>query len=587
MKLKNILFISLALLIGLTVSPQVKGNENIGKVAVTMATTDDILIHTVMQGETVYSIAASYHTTVQEIYRLNPKAEKGIKTGEKIKIPRIKVISGYSSHLIEPKETLYSVSRMYKITEQDIKDANPGLSESNFRAGQRIKIPQLESNAVSYNEISSSANNGKNLYQVRKGETLYSIGKAHNVSVNDLLNANTGLRESGLKDGMSIVIPEKNSQKIDTGNAQIVTIDSEVPYAPKGDVVRVGILLPFLDSKGSIAQEKLAEYYEGFLLAVKNLKNKGLNAEIYTFDIGSEKNTKKLESLLGTTEINSLHLIIGGVSKQQIDVLTKFSKETGIKYVMPFGSTSQMRTSPTLFQVTSSHSSLYPEIVEAFKKQYQGYNIIFVSEAGTNNNESKFVAELKKGLSASDIQFKTTASSSSLTNDINKALNTSGKNVLIPTSSSELTLRRIISAINTVNGDITLFGYPEWQIYSQHQTVLHKYNSHIFSIYFVDENQREVQNFTSEFKKWYNKELINSFPKYAYLGYDAGLYFLTALNKYGSSFENEASRIKVATAQSAIHFERDGEQGGYINRGLYFIHYKTNSDIEKIDISNR
>lgn len=583
MKLKKVLFISLALLIGLTISPQVKGDENIGNGAITTATTDDILIHTVMQGETVYSIAAAYHTTVQEIYKLNPKAEKGIKAGEKIKIPKIKAISGYSSHLIEPKETLYSVSRMYKITEQDIKDANPGLSESNFRAGQRVKIPQFESNAISYNEITSS----KNLYQVRKGETLYSIGKAHNVSVDDLLKANAGLRESGLKDGMSIVIPEKNTQRINTDNTHIVEIVPEVPYAPKGEVVRIGVLLPFLDSKGSITKEKLAEYYEGFLLAVKNLKNKGLNAEIYAFDIGSEKNTKKLESLFGTTEINNLHLIIGGVSKPQIDVLTKFSRETGIKYMMPFGSTSQIKTSPTLFQVTSSHSSLYPEVAETFKRQYQGYNIIFVSEAGTNNNESKFVAELKKNLSASDIQFKTTASSSSLTNDINKALDTTGKNVLIPTSSSELTLRRIISAINTISGDITLFGYPEWQLYSQHQSVLHKYNSHIFSIYFVDENQREVQNFMAEFKKWYNKDLINSFPKYAYLGYDAGLYFLTALNKYGSSFENEASRIKVATTQSAIHFEKDGEQGGYINRGLYFIHYKKNSDIEKIDISNR
>lgn len=585
MKIKNIFFIAAFFLsLGNSI---VLANviESANKTTIIpLKINDDIITHTVAQGETVYSIAVAYHTTEQEIYRLNPSAEKGIKVGQKLKVPKVKlVISDYSNHLIEPKETLYSVSKMYKISEKDIKDANPGLSETNFRIGQTIKIPQFK--AVGQPSVITQQSS-LSTYLVKKGETLYSIGKANNISVDELIKANNQLKDSGLKDGMTIVIPSMN-QSIVSDFPLNATTFTEAPYASKGELVKVGVLLPFLDRNGSISKDKLAEYYEGFLLAIKQLKDKGLNAEIYTFDIGSEKNTKKLESLLGTNEINNLHLIIGGVSKQQIDVLTKFSNKSGIKYVMPFGSSNNIDSNPALFQITSSHSSLYPEVINAFKNQYINDNIIFVSEAGSNNNESKFIEQLKKELTSSGIQFKTTASSSSLENDITNTLSTTKRNVLVPTSSSELTLRRVIAAANTIEGNITLFGYPEWQIYAQHQSALHKYDSRIFSIYFVDEQQHETQAFTEEYKKWYNKPFINSFPKYAYLGYDAGLFFLTALNKYGSNFETEVNQIKVPTIQSAIHFDKNSTQGGYINNGLYFVNYKINSDIEKIDISNK
>ena len=80
--------------------------------------------------------------------------------------------------------------------------------------------------------------------------------------------------------------------------------------------------------------------------------------------------------------------------------------------------------------------------------------------------------------------------------------------------------------------------------------------------------------------------MINSYPKWGYLGYDAGLFFLTALKQYGSEFESNLTKMEVQTLQSAINFERvNGKGGGYINNGLYFVHYKTNSGIEKVDIS--
>ncbi|MDR0824251.1 MAG: LysM peptidoglycan-binding domain-containing protein [Prevotella sp.] len=557
---KNIYLLLLILTIGFAGI----SNAHSADVSAVAMVKGDITTHTVVKGETVYSIATTYRTTVEQLYKLNPKAERGIKAGDKLFIPKVKAIAGYSSHIIEAKETLYSVSHMYKVSAEDLKSVNPGLNESTFSIGKTIKIP-----------VYSGAGSSRIEYKVRKGETLYSIGKANNISEEALMKANPALKGRGLKDGMTLIIPRGQLSNIETS------------HATKGDVVRVGILLPFTDNSGSIQKEKLTEYYEGFLLAVKELKERKLNAEIYTFDTNSEKDTKRLENLLETNEMNGLHLIIGGVSKQQIDILSKFSKRTGAKYVVPFGTPSEIVSDPLLFQMTTSHSNLYSETISAFIKRFNKYNIVFVSETGSDNNKKDFTEELKKRLTQVGVQFKTMPSSNDLTETLKDLLDISGKNILVPTSSSEATLRRITASANLLGEtSITLFGYPEWQTYTSQIDNLHKFNAYIYSIFFLDEKQSEVQNFATQFKSWYNKSMINSFPKWGYLGYDTGLYFLTALKQYGSNFENNISSIKVPTLQSSIYFKQVNANGGYINNGLYFIQYKDDGGIDKFDVNN-
>lgn len=584
MKFRNILFLSLFLTAGVacgTLSASDSEIKNVSEATVIESTNDGIITHTVAKGETAYSIAAAYNTTVSEIYRLNPKAANGIKTGDKLQILKVRVATGYSNHQIEAKETMFSVARMYQISVDDLKKSNPGLSESSFSVGKTIMIPRFDGQgSTSMQTISRKE------HRVQKGETLYSIGKANDTSVEALLSANPSLREGGLKEGMSITIPPKQEREARVVNRPEVVRTTETSYAPKEDVVRVGILFPFKDDKGSIQKEKLAEYYEGFLIAVKELKGKGLNAEIYTFDTGEEKNTKRLESLLGTNEMKNLNLIIGGVSKQQIDMLAKFSKKTGIRYAIPFGSTKEIESTPTLFQMTMSHSELYYEIADAFRKKYSGYNIIFVSESGSDNDKSDFVSELKKVLTKSGVQFKNISGSNNLPADIKKESDASKKNVLVPTSSSDATLRKVLASIGSLSLEsVTLFGYPEWQTYTQRTSGLYKYDASIYSIFFLNEKQWGVQHFQEEYKKWYNKNLINSYPKYGYLGYDTGIFFLTEMNKYGSRIENNISEVKPATLQSAVHFQQINDGGGFVNKGVYFVNYKTNSTIEKTDIT--
>lgn len=111
------------------------------------------ITHTVEKGQTLYSISKLYGTTVEEIVGINPGSATTLSVGQQLTIPGkanknekeaivTKSNDGTIFHTIQSGETLYRLSKIYGITTQEICDANPGLSTANFRVGETIRIPK-------------------------------------------------------------------------------------------------------------------------------------------------------------------------------------------------------------------------------------------------------------------------------------------------------------------------------------------------------------------------------------------------------------------------------------------------------------
>jgi LysM repeat protein len=106
----------------------------------------EIVSHTVAQGQTLYSISKLYNTTVDEIIKFNPGSAEKLSIGQKLIIPRnsnskAKDGKNIKTHTIQQGETLYRLSKMYNVTTDELCAANPGLSINNFRTGETIIIP--------------------------------------------------------------------------------------------------------------------------------------------------------------------------------------------------------------------------------------------------------------------------------------------------------------------------------------------------------------------------------------------------------------------------------------------------------------
>ncbi len=108
-------------------------------------------VHTVERGQTVYSISRAYNVTTDEIYFVNPETKQAISVGQTILIPTInketelkeEVVAtnfDFFYHVAANNETFEQISSIYLIPEKYIVKANPKLHEP-FREGEYIKVP--------------------------------------------------------------------------------------------------------------------------------------------------------------------------------------------------------------------------------------------------------------------------------------------------------------------------------------------------------------------------------------------------------------------------------------------------------------
>ncbi|MEA4916409.1 LysM peptidoglycan-binding domain-containing protein [Proteiniphilum sp.] len=548
--------------------------------------------HTVVLGETVYSIAKMYHTTVEEVFRLNPGAREGITEGQVLSIPQRRVISNekeenYRYHTILPKETLYSVSRTYSLKPEDVMNANPGLSVETFQIGKTIRIPFFESYEVilPYEEQTTNI-----IHKVSRGETLYSIAKRYDVGVQDIQQLNPILT-GGLKTDMELFVPVKRILVEDDSKANINEVNrllSQPVPSERVNVINIGLLLPFLDETRG-AHLRIQEYYEGFMLALEKMKNDGANIELIVYDIGTGDDTRKLQSLLGTMEMQSRNLIIGGVSDAQIKMLSDFSRSYNIKYVVPFSqSNGEVLNNGNIFQVNPIQNMIYTKASSSFLQIFRNTNVIFVQGGGNDNRE--FISLLQSDLRKNNVIFETLNATTSLSSSLTGLLSRNKENVIIPTSGDSGLLRQITDELKkTFESDsdfvVRLFGYPDWQAYSNLRDAYSVYGTYIFAPFFTNYQSRDVDAFKADFRKWYGRDLMETYPSYGMWGYDTGLFFMTALQRHGVHFEQNIEKVNVNSLQFPFYFERPNNWGGFINSGLYLINYATDGRIIKTDKS--
>ena len=147
------------------------------------------ITHKVEKGETLAQIAIKYNVTPNDIYKLNPDVQSGLKPNSVLLIPKkataTKVATQPKTHKVEPKETLFAIEKKYGVSDEAIKKANPDLEKLGLQIGQTLIIP---SNVVSKAAVPSSE---KPVYHVvLPKETKFSIAKQYGLTIQELEKRN-------------------------------------------------------------------------------------------------------------------------------------------------------------------------------------------------------------------------------------------------------------------------------------------------------------------------------------------------------------------------------------------------------------
>lgn len=576
--------------------------NNRARIITTNELNDNIFYHTIERGQTVYSIATMYGVTVDDIYRLNPESRESIKAGATLKIPQTDVSSGslenaedhFMYHTIQPKETLYSLSIRYAVPGADILAANPGLSVSTFTIGRTIRIPATPIESLPAKEIKTVTKEIE--YKVAKKETMYRICRKFNISSAELIERNPELK-NGVKAGMVIKIPVKTQDIVTEAPAAtmnerevnaLLTTPKEIKRV---NMIKVALLLPFMTNEPtpSSATSRFIEYYEGMLLAVDSLRNRNCSIELSVFDTGN--GTKKLNEILKQDALKEANLIIGAVQNEQIGPVAKFAEDHHIKYVIPFTSKNDdVLSNANVFQVNTPHSYLYAKASQAGCDLFADDHIVLLTVPGTEE-KTDFIKTFKAEMKHRDISWsELTYSAETFPIDMEVILSKEKRNVIVPTSGALDALNKFKSQLRMLSEtkpeyNITMFGYPEWQTYTNEcLDDFFALNTYIYSNFYADNLSSEVSDFYTKYKTWYSKNLINTFPKYGILGFDTGMFFFDAIRKYGSNFENNLDKIRYKSIQTGFDFERVNNWGGFINTNIFIVHYQRDFNVTRTEI---
>ena len=169
---------------------------------------DNMFYYTVKKGDTLYSIAKIYGTTVQAIKNINYLDTNQLYIGQVLRIPEIytkpedMIIPNYINYLVQKGDTLYGIAKKYQVSVDTLIQDN-ALSNNNLVIGQNLKI--RTNNIVNVEEC-FGMEEPIMTYSVQKGDTLYGIARRFGVSVQELMKSNS-LSSNTLKIGQVLVIP--------------------------------------------------------------------------------------------------------------------------------------------------------------------------------------------------------------------------------------------------------------------------------------------------------------------------------------------------------------------------------------------
>ena len=195
----------------------------------------------IKSGDTLYKLAQTYKTTVEDIMRINPGINpKNLQIGQMICIPKESpkmCPKGTFEYTIKSGDTLYFLSIRYNTTVEAIMALNPGIIPENLQIGQKICIPDGKSypkypdhkdddyyrddkdhrhdyyKKPDYYRDPKDYMDDKDecrgrLYTIKAGDSLYDIANNFNIRVSDILKENPDLDPNNLKVGQEICIPK-------------------------------------------------------------------------------------------------------------------------------------------------------------------------------------------------------------------------------------------------------------------------------------------------------------------------------------------------------------------------------------------
>ena len=408
------------------------------------------VLYTVKANDTYYKLTHIYHVTQEELIKINPMLQDGLKEGLTIKIPKkqenaiIKAESAMDSlyvakpkfkiHQVKEQEGFFRLQQLYNVTEEEIRAVNPLID--GLKKDMLIKIP-IKEQVAAYK-----------LHQVQEQEGFFRLQQLYGFSEEEIRAVNPEL-EYGLKVGMLLKIPNNTKDYFDFELPKYVThvveeqenffkltqlykitkeeliainpilseglkvgMEIKVPVKKEdilfkeGDIqgkfLNLVMLMPFkankdtsfLESNKNSRLNKVTDFYLGSLMALDSIKKKGLSVTAKVLD--TKQSDFVVQKILETYDFSTTDVVIAPISFKQIKEVSVKLKYKNIPIVSPISSIDCSEITHSVQNMPTAKVTEY-KVLSYILKQYKKQNIVIIADE--KKEENKFnIEEIKSNL---------------------------------------------------------------------------------------------------------------------------------------------------------------------------------------------
>ncbi|MCH8534414.1 MAG: LysM peptidoglycan-binding domain-containing protein [Flavobacteriaceae bacterium] len=557
-------------------------------------------LYEVSPKETLYSIARSFEVSIKELKDFNPYLyQRELNESDQLRIS-VKTLTekeenqlknlnksvtnssfGKLKHLVEPKETFYSISKKYGVSIASIKEANPDLES--LQAGQFVTIIRNENlKEEALEEIKSKGKEELKFVEIGKRNKLKSILEENEVSFERLENLNPSLKYSGFEDGMVLKIPYKRRSLLIPGEKHI-NLEYYINY-PEEKQIKVFLPLSLnLFENDSVNKEVLLkrnrlsrialDLYTGIQIAKDSALAQGVSSSIQIFD--TQADPKHFYELLEENDFSKTQAIIGPVIEANIQEALRYYDLDSIPVFTPLINTPYFKNN--LFKTIPDIEEMENSVFSYMSENHNEENVVFFADSALSDLKHKIKYTF---IDASEVRINNEYLKKQ---DLRQVLKKDLDNWFILESLDPGTIEATVSFLTSLQRDgfkIRLFTTNRVQFYENEVP-----NSRLSNLNFTFPSvSRELakpapESFEEKFKAKYgyypNKFVVRGFD----LTYDVlmrlafknDIYQTLQLESYTEYFENKFN-----------YWPFDFDEG-YYNTSFYLIQQKPDLEVNVID----
>ena len=542
------------------------------------------------------------------------------------------------SHIVQPKQTLYSIAKAYNVTVDDIYALNPSLKDNGLKQNQIILIPtqqeavrkeaaqpqkkevkKVEEPAVNNIgekvekpvekkvEKKSGKKAEKQKIHIRKWyEDLDVIAENYGVTVEAIMKANN-LTGRKLTNRQKLIIPEPGetvgtpaSEPADTIKTPVLQPDTlavqELPHvtdtlAPadsammqeeeifiRKDTVNATLILPLKASSENPSRNNM-DFYSGVLLAVYDMAEKGVSTRLEVFD--SADPAKEITE----EDLEESDVVIGPVSVSDLGrVLGKTPEKTMVVSPLDPRAESLAEGHRNFLQAPTPHKAQYEDIVCWIKEDWQPADTVLIfTEKGAAPTDA--VRQIKAAADSSGLVYIPFSYSilegRDVMDPLKATMTLTGVNRVLIASESEAFVNDVVRNLNILiheKYNVVLYAPSKIRSFDTIEVEnFHNTSLHVSLGYYIDYEDPRVKAFLLKYRALYRTEPT----QFAFQGYDVTRYFASQYTKAGKSWKESIDGNEVEMLQSTFLLRKQ-PSGGYMNNGTRRIVYDNGYSIKRI-----